>query len=381
MKISGLVAAQRDFLVDTRRHLHQIPEEAFQEKETSGYIRDVLGHMRPDRLESMAGTGTRAVFGADLPGPAVAIRADMDALPVTEDTNLPFASRHPGVMHACGHDGHMAMALTAAKIVSENREALKRPFVFLFQPAEETTGGAWPMIQQGALKNPDVSAIYGAHLWPYLEQGMVGIRPGTLMGALTDFDVHIEGRSCHGARPQGGVDAIVAAAQLVLAVQTIVSRNVDPLDAAILTIGRVSGGEARNIVAAEATVEATTRAFRTPVMERIIQRVHEVCRGLEEMCGVRCRYEESMSYPPVDNSRELFEEAVAVLPKGSWREPEPVMISEDFAFYQKEVPGLFAFIGTGAPGHEESLHSSRFTFDEDVLCTGVEYFLQVTRFL
>lgn len=380
MDISPLVAEQEDFLRETRRALHRIPEEAFTEKKTSAYLWDALEQMHPDRMEHMVGTGIKTVFFGKDQSTSVGIRADIDALPVAEETGLEFASTHPGYMHACGHDGHMAMALTAARIVSQARDQQEHSYTFIFQPAEETTGGAQPMIEGGVLESPHVTSVYGVHLWPYVPEGKIGLRPGPLMASMIDLNVHIEGKSSHGAKPQDGADAIVAAAHLVAAAQSVVARNVDPFESAVLTIGKMRGGSARNVIADTADIEGTVRTFRESVQERARARMQAICEGIGTTFEVRCEYSESMAYPPVDNSEELYKHAIAVLPEDSWCTPDPVMISEDFSFYQKAVPGLFAFLGTRSPGHEESLHSSRFTFDEAVLALGVEYFLRVTGF-
>lgn len=377
MRISNRVHAQFERLVQIRRDLHRMPEEAFEEQETSEYVFCFLKTLQPDSLERMCGTGVKAVFGRDLAGGAVAVRADMDALPVEEETGLPFASRNSGCMHACGHDGHMSMALVTASIVAENRQNLTQPYTFIFQPAEETTGGADPMIQAGVLENPRVKSIYGLHLWPYIPQNILGLHPGPLMASMSDINIHVQGRSCHGARPQDGADALLAACQLVTAAQSIVSRNIDPYQAAVVSFGRIEGGEARNIVSDSVKLEGTLRAFDTTTRAVVRRRLGEILRGLDEMYGVRTESAETMNYPAVVNSPELCSRARSLLADDEWMDVEPVMISEDFAFYQQHVPGLFTFLGTGSACYHEPLHSARFAFDEQVLLTGVEFLLRV----
>lgn len=380
MRIRQCITERAGELRSIRRDLHRIPETAYEEFKTSQYIVRRLEAMQPDSLEIYLGTGVKAVFLAPGAQTSVGVRADMDALPVTEQTGLAFASEHPGCMHACGHDGHMAAALVTAEIVSSARSRLKQNYVFLFQPAEETTGGAEPMIEAGVLSDPPVAELYGAHLWPFIPEGKLGLRSGPLMAGMRDADIVIRGRSCHGARPQDGSDAIIAAAQLITAVQTILSRNVDPEQTALLTIGSIRGGTARNIVCGEVLLEGTIRAYEPEVQALIEKRLQEILAGLEVMYDVGTQLKETMSYPPVINPEPLFERLVSRFDADDWLIPDRVMISEDFSFYQRAVPAFFAFLGTGSPKHSEPLHSSRFSFDEKVLEMGVEYFLRATGF-
>lgn len=378
MKISRRVLDRFESLVRIRRELHQIPEEAFEEYRTSAYVFDFLRELAPDSLEHMCGTGIKAVFGCPDAEDAVAVRADMDALPVSEQTGLPFASQCPGRMHACGHDAHMAIALTTASIVAENRTRLQRPYTFIFQPAEETTGGAKPMIDAGVLEHPKVSRIYGLHLWPYLRHNLLGLHAGPLMASMSDINIRVQGRSGHGARPQDGSDALVAACQFVTSAQSIVSRNVDPYETAVVSFGRIEGGEARNVLCDSVSLEGTVRVFNEATRQLVRRRLHEMLTGLDAMYEVHSESSETMSYPAVDNSRQLCDEARSLFASEEWTDPMPVMISEDFSFYQQCVPGLFAFLGTGTDVYCAPLHSARFGFDEEVLMTGVEYFLRVT---
>lgn len=377
MSISEQVAARAEHIVSIRRDLHKVPELAFQEKKTSEYIERFLKTLAPDRLERICGTGIKCVFGLDKPGPATAVRADIDALPISEKTGLAFASQNQGVMHACGHDGHMAMALAAAQIVSESMDRVQNPIVFIFQPAEETTGGALPMIEHGVLHDPVVGSIYGLHLWPYIDEGLLGLHEGPLMASMSDLDIAVCGRSCHGASPQDGADAIVAACSLITSLQSVVSRNIDPYEAAVLSFGRISGGEARNVVCGSVEIEGTVRAFLDRTNRRIHQRIDEMLHGLETMFEVNTSCTESIFYPAVDNPRVLVDEVRALLSPEDWIDPQPVMMAEDFAFYQRSVPGLFAFLGTRSAEHDSPLHSETFDFDEKVLLIGVEYYLRV----
>lgn len=380
MKIRKCVSQRENELIRIRRDLHQIPETAFEERETQAYLLEYLKALAPDELQVFCGTGIRAVFRAPEARGTVAVRADMDALPVEECTDLDFRSRHRGRMHACGHDGHMAMALVTAAVIASARTQLEKDYVFLFQPAEETTGGAEPMIAAGALRDPVPDALYGLHVWPYLREGLLGLRSGPLMAGMRDANVRITGHSCHGARPQDGADAIVAAAQFLAAVQTIISRNVDPEKTALITFGRIRGGTARNIICGSCELEGTIRTYEAEIQALIARRLEEILAGLEHMFGVSAALHETMEYPPVINPQTLFEQVTACFSPDEWTVPERVMISEDFSFYQQAVPAFFAFLGTGSTVYTEPLHSARFDFDEKILVRGVEYYLRATGF-
>ncbi len=374
MDIRQWLAAYEDETVNLRRTLHKMPECAFEERETSAFIQSYLGALCPSSIEVLAGTGVKAVFLAPGAKRTVAIRADIDALPVAEETGLPFASQNEGRMHACGHDAHMAMALTAAKIVSERRPGIN--VVFIFQPAEEALGGAEPMVAQGVLENPHVDEVYGLHLWPDVELGRVGIKQGRLMAAMNDVNIEITGRSCHGARPQQGRDAIVAAAHFITAAQTILSRGVAPGDPAVLTLGRIEGGEARNVISAKVRIEGTVRSYSEETSAFMVSRVNELLAGIERMFDVKCENRQTMSFPPVINPRGLYEKVYSLLAEHERAPFEKVMMSEDFSFYQKAADGFYAMLGVKKE-KGEPLHSCRFDFDERALIMGVEYYLRV----
>lgn len=376
MKIRSQVLAMEDELRRVRRDLHKIPEPAWTEKKTSAYICSYLKELSPDQLEILCGTGVRAVFMARHPQKTVAFRADIDALPVNEcNEGIDYLSTHPGAMHACGHDGHMSTMLCLAKLVCENRESLQYNVVFLFQPAEEADGGARPLMEAGALTHPDVDEIYGQHLWPYLPAGKIGIKAGPLMSNMCDVNIRITGRGAHGARPQNGVDALVAAASFLSQAQTIVSRNMDPVETAVVTFGKISGGEARNVICGSVEIEGTVRTFDQKRAEYIMERLKEMLRGLEVSMGVKTEIEVEIAYPPVVNPKELVERAVEKIGRGDETlvPAEEVMIAEDFACYQEKIPGLFVFLGIQDAEHGESLHSSRFNFDEKNLLVGLEF--------
>lgn len=373
MKISADVRKYENFVIEQRRKLHAIPELAEEEKETAAYIEEQLRLLRPDSLERLFRTGVKAVFLAKNPKKTIGLRADMDALPVQEPDACPFRSVHEGRMHACGHDGHMAIMLGMAALIAQKRDQLENNYVLIFQPAEEADGGAQPMMDEGALENPKVDEVYGLHIWPYLEAGKIGIKPGPLMAGMRDINVDIIGKSAHGARPQHGTDAVVAAAQFVNQAQTIISRNVDPVDTAVLTLGVIKGGEARNIVCDRVHMEGTLRTFDDGVADMVKGRLYDILSGLEKGMGVETRCYETMAFPAVVNDRALTQRAKERLDESDIAHVEKVMISEDFSCYQRKVPGLFVFLGVRDEGHDAPLHTKEFGFDEKYLLTGMEY--------
>lgn len=379
MKIRKTVEQQFDELIRVRRDLHKIPGYSFDVSETWDYLTDYLRELEPDILQP-CGEGIKAVFRAENAQKTVAIRADMDGLRIREETGCAFASKNKGMMHACGHDGHMAVALVCARMIAQARNRLDKNYVFLFQPAEETVGGAQPMIEAGALKEPDVDEIYGIHLWPYLPLGIVGTKPGPIMAQMCDFIIDIYGKESHGAKPQDGRDALVAAADFIMGIQSIVSRNIDPYETAVVTVGHIEGGQAQNIVCGHVRLEGTMRAFEAEVMDRIKKRMNDMLRGFSVAYEVKYEYREPMTYPAVVNDKELFERAAEKMDKDEMQIAKPFMMAEDFSNFQRAVPGLYSFIGVGDPEHKEPLHSGKFDFNEQALLNGVEYFLRVIEF-
>lgn len=375
MHINDMTAALLESCVRTRRTLHEMPETAFCEFDTQDYILSRLSSLCPDRLEKIAGTGVKAVWYAPGAARTLAFRADMDALKTREETGAPYASKRDGVMHACGHDGHMTLLLMLAQLIAGNREALRDNVVLLFQPAEEGKCGARLMIERGALNDPKVDIIYGMHLWPSVPKGKLGVRWGAMMAHSCEFDIVARGVAAHGAAPQKGVDAIVAAAEFVSMLQSVITRGVDPHQDALLTIGRIVGGTARNVIADNVEMNGTVRVLRQDVYTQVMERLHSMADGVAMATGASFDIAERVQYPSVDNPRALVEDMYTYL---DGMEDvvlvEPSMASEDFACYQREVPGLFMFLGVGGGRNTEPLHGSRFDFDEDALLTGVELY-------
>ena len=360
-------------LIEHRRALHRIPEGGYAERQTQAYILSVLKALAPDDLRAFADTGVRAVFRGDGTGRSIAFRADMDALPVAEETGLPFASEHPGMMHACGHDGHMANLLTFAEWLRDNRASLADTVTLLFQPAEETTGGAKRMIDEGALRDPDVQAIYGMHMMPDVPTGMVATCAGPMMAQTCEMDIVISGRSVHGATPHLGVDAVAAMGHLLTLMQTSVARQIDPCKQALLTIGHVEAGTQRNVLASQARMEGIARTLSNRVYEQLEERILADIRAVDAAFGTRTEFIKRVFYPCVENDEAEFERIRGILGE-RFVPTAPRMIAEDFSYYQLSVPGVFVFCGCKDEQHSAPLHACTFDFDETALVTGLALF-------
>lgn len=376
MQLSSMVLAMKDEGIRLRRELHRIPETAFSEYKTQAFILEYLAPLKPDKLEKLAGTGVKAVFFSPNAKQTVAFRADMDALPIEEWTEATYASEHPGKMHACGHDGHMAVALMLASIVSVNRNSLSSNIVLLFQPGEEGGAGARKMIEDGALREPAVERIYALHLWPGLRHGQLGVRRGTFMAQSCGFDLTVLGKSAHGAKPEQGIDAVVAAAELISVLQTVVSRSTSPDEPVVLTIGMIHGGEARNIICDKVVMSGTLRTFSNEMREQIMERIGKILAGFEVATGITTEFKEVQLYYSVENPLDMTEE-FQLLVKDDLAPMQHLMIGEDFSFYQQEIPGLFFFVGVGEYSGFPPLHSPHFDFNEEALLYGLEAYCRL----
>ncbi|MDF2700027.1 MAG: amidohydrolase [Haloplasmataceae bacterium] len=363
---------------DIRRKLHQIPETGFNEVETSQFVKDILTKYGYT-YEEVIGTGVIAVKKGKVKE-AIAFRADMDALMVEEKTEVPFKSTHNGRMHACGHDGHMSLLLGFAMYLSQI-ENLEKTVVLIFQPAEEGPGGAKVLVEKGYLKKYHVEAIFGFHLYPNIVEGKIGLVDGPMMAQSGEVDINIYATSSHGAMPHQGVDGIVVAANLISAYQSIISRNIEPIQGAVVTLGKITGGEARNIICGKVRLEGTIRAFNTEVYNTIKQRMGQINLGLEAMYGVKIELEVRDFYPPVVNDSQLFDMINSSINETDIEYMKPVMLAEDFSYYQEAVPGVFMFLGTRneALGYIHPLHSCYFNFNEDVLIKGVENYIKICK--
>jgi len=358
-------------LVEWRRDFHRHPELGFDERRTSGVVRAFLEATGID-VRSCGRTGLRGVLRGGRPGRTVALRADMDALPVAEIADHDYRSQNPGVMHACGHDGHMSILMGTARVLASRRETLPGTVVFLFQPAEEGLGGAPLMIAEGALDGVD--SIFGLHLWQPLPTGIVGLRAGASMAQADEFEVVVHGRGGHASQPHATIDPLVVASHIVVAAQTIVSRFVDPLEPAVVSFTTIQGGRAFNIIPDSVTMTGTVRTLDAGVQRAVKQRLGEVCVATCRLFGATAEFTYTDGYPPVVNdaasvdlvarvaARELGAERVRTI--------APVMGAEDFAYYLQHVPGAFAMLGMG-DNRPHPHHNARFDIDETVLPLGV----------
>jgi amidohydrolase len=378
--IHQLVRELKDRVINIRRDLHRIPETAYTEKKTSAYVTDYLNNLGLEVQTGIAQYGVIGLMKTDRPGPTLMIRADMDALPLKEDTGLPFASEHEGVMHACGHDAHMAMVLGAATVLNKIKNELKGNIKFLFQPAEEGPGGAKPMIEAGVMENPKVDYSIGCHVWPDISEGTIGVRPGPFMAAMDRFDIKIKGRGGHGAMPHVCVDALEVGTQVVSAFQRIVSRHMDPLDPTVVTVGTFHAGTAFNIIPAEAELSGTTRTFNQDTWNTWESRVAKVVRGVCESMGVDFELKYSQGYPVTINDESAAEVvrrcAEKVVGEDRVVMPQKTMGGEDFAFYLQKSKGCFFALGVGREG-AVPVHNQQFDFNEDILLLGMQTHCQV----
>ncbi|MDX9822843.1 MAG: M20 family metallopeptidase [Syntrophales bacterium] len=364
-------------LVAWRRELHQCPEVGLDTPVTAAFISVRLRQMGIDHRRNIGGSGVAGIVRGASQGKTLALRSDMDGLPIREETGLPFASTN-GSMHACGHDAHMAMLLGAAKLLQDNRSLLKGNVKLIFQPGEEGLGGAKRMIEDGVLEDPQVDAILGQHIFitEHLLPGQVGVYYGSMMASMDHFRMKIIGRGCHGAMPEKGIDPVVLAGQIITALQTIISREISPLRPAVLTIGKIHGGSAFNIIPDEVELEGTVRTLHQEVREKIAARMGEIVRGITGASGGSCEFAYDFGYPPLVNDIKFTGEFAASAAKIVGEKnvvvlPTPTMVSEDMAYYLEKVPGTFCELG-GNLNQGESFphHSSRFDINEDVFWKG-----------
>jgi amidohydrolase len=375
-------------LVAWRRDLHRHPELSFRETRTATLVARTLGELGYEVRTGVGHTGVVALLQGGRPGPSVLLRADMDALPIQELSEAPYASQTPGVMHACGHDGHVAVGLGAATLLARHAAELPGRVIFLFQPAEEGDGGARAMIAEGALADPTPDAAFALHLWNQIPLGRVCAQAGPMMAASDVLRITVRGRGGHGALPHETVDAIAVTAQVLSALQTIVSRNVDPQETAVLTIGTVHGGTAFNVIAETVELQGTVRTFSPAVRETVLARLRVLLDGVTAGMGARYDLTVQGVAPTVVNDPGASEiaraAAVQVVGNTAVAWCPPLMISEDFSEYQKHVPGCFMLLGAGNPelAFNAPHHNPRFDFDERALPIGAALLATVaTRFM
>ncbi len=380
--IKTMIEKEKANITALRQALHAIPEKGFLEKKTSQFVADHLNTIEGLEVTTgIAKTGVVGLLETGRPGKTLMIRADMDALPILEETGLDFASTHDNMMHACGHDGNMAVVLVTAGILARLKERFSGNIKFMFQPAEEGPGGAKPMIEAGVMENPHVNYSVACHLWPNLPVGTLGLKSGILMSATNGFEIEITGKGGHGAMPHLCVDALDTAVQVVNALHRVVSRKLNPLAPSVVTIGSFHAGAAANIIPGKAVLTGTTRTFDKKIWKEYSNIMEPVIKGVCESMGASYEFKFFPGYPPLINNPGMVDlmkkSMLKVVTEERIMEPEPTMGGEDMAFFLEQSKGCFFFIGTGFDGCAP-LHNSKFDFDESVLLSGVETFVRFT---
>ncbi|MEC0124081.1 M20 family metallopeptidase [Paenibacillus pabuli] len=371
-------------MVEWRRHLHRNPEVSFHEEKTSSFVAGMLESFGVEVKRHVGGHGVIGTLRGDEPGPVVMLRADMDALPIQDEKDVEYASQQAGAMHACGHDGHVSILLGTALYFSRHKHEIKGEIRFLFQPAEELLpGGALKVIADGGLEGVDV--IYGIHLWTPLPVGVAASTPGPMMAAADDFYIEIKGKGGHGGMPQSTVDSLVAGSALVMQLQTVVSRSVDPLRPAVLTIGTMQAGSAQNVIAELCKLTGTVRTFDEETRSVMKERVHSIVAQTGAIYGAETQLNYIMGYPPVVNDEQetarFFREAADVFGADSVQKSPMMMPAEDFAYYLQQIPGCFMFVGAGNPEKNAIYphHHPKFDFDEDAMQNAVKLFIAMAK--
>lgn len=373
-------------LMTWRHHLHRHPETGFEEVRTAEYVAQALAELGLEVQRGIGGTGLVASLTVGSGKGVIGLRADMDALNIAEDAERSaHASLVPGKMHACGHDGHMAMILGAAKLLCERRD-FNGTVRFIFQPAEEHGKGAKAMIADGLFERFPVDQIYGAHNMPGIPAGHFATRTGGIMASEDNFVIHIKGRGTHAARPHMGIDPIVIGAEIVLALQTIVSRNLDPGVPAVISCTEVFTDGIRNAIPTHVTIKGDTRSYTPEVQALLEKRMREISVGICKLHGAECTFEYTHEFAPTVNWAECVPIALAAATNvaGAGRvnaDIQPMMISEDFGAFLRVVPGAFVFIGNGAGDEDGSmpLHNASYDFNDQVLAIGARYFAEIAR--
>jgi amidohydrolase len=356
-----------------RRDLHRHPELGFEEKRTAKIVAAAMNELELQVRTEVAQTGVIALLEGSRSGPVVLMRFDMDALPIQEANDVPYASTIPGVMHACGHDGHTAVGITIAQMLAERRDQLAGKVKFVFQPAEEGLGGAEGMVREGVLADPEPDYALAFHLWNERPVDWIGLTPGPVMAGAELFEVTITGKGGHGAIPHEAVDPVLTAAQLVTALQSIVSRNVDPLESAVISVTQVHAGETFNVIPERARLRGTIRTFLPEVRKMVLRRVEEIAMGIAASMGCTAKVDIRQLTPPVVNDAELTAKVATLtagmFPKATLSDTEVSMTSEDMAFMMQTIPGCYVLMGSNnrKKGLCESHHNPRFDFDEAVL--------------
>jgi amidohydrolase len=363
-------------VIATRRDLHEHPELGFEEVRTAGVVAERLRALGYDVHAGIGTTGVVGIMRGTRPGKTIMLRADMDALPLPEETGHAFASREPGKMHACGHDGHVAMLLGAARLIAEGKAELAGTIVLCFQPAEEGKGGAKAMVDEGMLERFGVERAFGLHLFSQLDTGVLGFREGPFYASSDSLEIRIEGFGGHGAAPHLSVDPILVAAEFVASVQKVVSRQIDPVEPAVVTIGAIHGGTTHNVIPSSVSLLGTVRAFDHGVRERMAERIERVLKGVCDASGATYTFEYQWRYPVTSNdiAQTQYARALAERTIGDSHvvTSEKHMGAEDFSFFAQRVPASYFVLGcNGGPKTSFPHHHGKFDIDEAALGTGV----------
>ena len=383
MKIAEQIFQQQAEISAIRRDIHANPETAFEELRTSGIVAAKLESWGIEVHRGLAKTGVVGKLSCGSGTRAIGMRADMDALPIHEMNSFGYKSKNDGRMHACGHDGHTAMLLGAAKHLAQSK-SFDGTAYFIFQPAEEGKGGGREMVKEGLFEKFPMEAVFGMHNWPGIPVGQFAVMPGPMMASSDDFEIRISGRGAHAAMPHNGIDPVIIGAELVLALQTISSRVVSPVDAAVVSVTTFHAGEAVNAIPAEAVLRGTARAFKPGVQDLIEEGIKRIANGIATAHGgsVTVRYDRR--YPPTVNAVRETEIAAAVLEKMVGRENvlydlQPTMGAEDFSFMLNAKPGCYVWIGNGPGDGGCMLHNPKYDFNDEVLPIGSSYWVQLVE--
>ncbi|RUA09551.1 MAG: amidohydrolase [Fusobacteria bacterium] len=363
-----------------RKELHKIPELGFKETKTQAYLIEKIKELGY-KPQITCKTGVYVYINANS-DTTYAFRSDIDALSITEETNCEYSSTHDGKMHACGHDGHMAILLGFLEYLKGQK--LKKNILAIFQPAEEGPGGAKDIVESGILEKYNVKSIFGLHIFPGLEEGIIGSRAGGFMAKAAELDITINGKGGHGGQPHLGVDSIQVATKLLDGFNLINSKYINPLEPSIIAVGKISGGTIRNIIAKSTKLEGTIRTLSTENFKLIVKKIKDIARGLEIAYDVEITVEIAEGYPPVVNSKtyiKILEESIKNAPELEYQEIDPHMLAEDFGFYQESVEGVFFFLGSKNKelGYTYSLHNSKFNFSDKVLENGVTAYKALSK--
>jgi len=373
-----------DWIISIRRELHEHPELMYEEFKTSELIRRELDKLEISYKHPIAETGVLASIGNGN-GPCVALRADMDALPIHEETDVSFKSKIDGKMHACGHDCHVSMLLGAAKLLKGKEDQINGTVKLLFQPAEEGGAGGKLMREEGALKNPDVERIFGLHVWPQMPSGQIGSREGTFLAATSSLNLTVKGVGGHAAVPQLTKDPVLTSARIITNLQSIVSRELDPLDSGVVSITVINGGNASNVIPSDVIVKGTLRSLTMDGLRELQKRVKEIAEGIAQTHGCEAIVEYvGNDYPPTVNDSDMWKFAkgigIDLLGDENVSDLDAVMGGEDFAYYLQKIPGCFFFVGS-APNENELFetphHCSHFNMDEEALLIGPSIYLNL----